>query len=392
MFYNKSKAYKLFFVFVVLFFLTLFFVNLSSVVFASDDLGMGVVDKEIVLKNSDPRSIASKIINIALGFLGIIAVIIVIYGGFIWMTAGGEEDKIDKAKKTLKAGVIGLAIILASWGIVAFVFNKLGDATGNGSGGSCNSGETQDCGCGGTKSCLSSDSWGNCIGSTCDPGSYGSACSSGLAGTCIKDNTKCNSGLICGDSCTCINEGEGDSCGVKENESCSPNNDDCNNNLTCDPDSCTCEVNNGNEFNEPCGDTKDGVCSPDNNDCNLSHGLTCDPNSCTCVGAPIITKISPMGGFCDNDVNKSCTKDADCSGGTCNLNTPNATAGNLITILGYNFGDSVSSSRVNFIKGNTVVEGQSPADFNSNCDNFWSNTKIIIALPTSTSSNTSPDL
>ena len=46
--------------------------------------------------DSDPRSLASRIINIAMGFLGVIAVSIVLYSGFLWMTSSGEEEKVEK--------------------------------------------------------------------------------------------------------------------------------------------------------------------------------------------------------------------------------------------------------------------------------------------------------
>ena len=71
----------------------------------------------------DPRIIAASIINVILGFLGLIAVVIVLLGGFKWMTAGGNEDKIEEAKHMLTAGLIGLIIIIASWGISKFVLN-----------------------------------------------------------------------------------------------------------------------------------------------------------------------------------------------------------------------------------------------------------------------------
>ena len=73
----------------------------------------------------DPRLIAATIINVFLGFLGIIAVVLIIWAGFNWMTAAGNEEKIDKAKDTLTAAVIGLIIILAAWGISTFVMNEL---------------------------------------------------------------------------------------------------------------------------------------------------------------------------------------------------------------------------------------------------------------------------
>src|SRR3989338_6557076 len=69
----------------------------------------------------DPRLIIVNIIRILLGFLGILAVIIVLYGGFVWMTSGGNAQKIEKAKKILINGLIGLAIILSAYAIVSFV-------------------------------------------------------------------------------------------------------------------------------------------------------------------------------------------------------------------------------------------------------------------------------
>lgn len=71
-----------------------------------------------------------RLINVALGFLGLIAVIIILIGGFKWMTAGGNEDKVGEARKTIFAGIIGLAIILFAWGITTFVIGNLGRASG----------------------------------------------------------------------------------------------------------------------------------------------------------------------------------------------------------------------------------------------------------------------
>ena len=82
------------------------------------------------LGNTDPREMAAQVINIMLGFLGIIAVVIILLGGFKWMTAAGNEDKIGEAKKMIGAGVIGLVIILAAFGIAQFVLNAIYGATG----------------------------------------------------------------------------------------------------------------------------------------------------------------------------------------------------------------------------------------------------------------------
>ena len=72
----------------------------------------------------------SGLISAILGVLGIIAVILILYGGFIWMTAVGNEDKVDKAKKLIFAGIIGLVIILSAYAIAQFVLSAISGATG----------------------------------------------------------------------------------------------------------------------------------------------------------------------------------------------------------------------------------------------------------------------
>ena len=64
------------------------------------------------------REFIAKIVNYALSFLGMIAVLLIIYAGFMYLTAGGETEKTDKAKKTIGFTVIGLLLILGSYAIV----------------------------------------------------------------------------------------------------------------------------------------------------------------------------------------------------------------------------------------------------------------------------------
>lgn len=65
------------------------------------------------------------LINVFLSVLGIIFVVLVVYAGYLWMTAGGEATKVDKAKKLLGQAVIGLVIIVAAYAITAFVIDKV---------------------------------------------------------------------------------------------------------------------------------------------------------------------------------------------------------------------------------------------------------------------------
>ncbi|HMB65538.1 MAG TPA: pilin [Patescibacteria group bacterium] len=90
----------------------------------ADDLGTNYAE-QTGLSNQDPRTTVANIINVVLGFLGILAVVIILVGGFKWMTAAGNEDKVAEAKKIIVAGIIGLVIILAAWGIASFVLNAL---------------------------------------------------------------------------------------------------------------------------------------------------------------------------------------------------------------------------------------------------------------------------
>jgi len=86
----------------------------------SDDTGLGQADLTTTI---------AQLIRVALGFLGVIAVVIVLYGGVMWMTAGGNEDRVTKARKIMTAGLIGLIIILAAYAIASFVISNLLSAT-----------------------------------------------------------------------------------------------------------------------------------------------------------------------------------------------------------------------------------------------------------------------
>ncbi len=83
------------------------------------------VNDAIPGRYKDPREIARNVINIILGFLGVIAVIIIIMAGFQWMTAGGEEEKVAEARQRLIQGAIGLVLIIAAWMIAYFVIDQL---------------------------------------------------------------------------------------------------------------------------------------------------------------------------------------------------------------------------------------------------------------------------
>ncbi len=90
----------------------------------------------------DIRVTIARIVRAFLGFLGTIALLLILYAGFVWMTAAGETEKIDRAKKTLTAAVIGLVIILSAFAITSFIISRLLGEGGGLGGGNAGGGST----------------------------------------------------------------------------------------------------------------------------------------------------------------------------------------------------------------------------------------------------------
>lgn len=95
----------------------------------ADPFGIGAVGDNTDLGNKDLKETIGAIIKVALGFLGVIAIVIVLIGGFKYMTAGGSDEKVQDARKYIVSGIIGVAIILSAYAITSFVITNLVTAT-----------------------------------------------------------------------------------------------------------------------------------------------------------------------------------------------------------------------------------------------------------------------
>lgn len=73
------------------------------------------------------RGIVLSIVNFFLGFLGLLAVIMVIYGGFLYVSSAGNEENVNKAKKILLYAVLGIVVIIVSFALINTI---LGAAAG----------------------------------------------------------------------------------------------------------------------------------------------------------------------------------------------------------------------------------------------------------------------
>ncbi|MFH1173456.1 MAG: pilin [bacterium] len=80
-------------------------------------------------ETQSPETIIGKIIKIVLDVLGVIFLCLMVYGGYLWMTASGNEEKISKAKSIITNSTIGLIIVLAAYAVTYFVIEQLTQAT-----------------------------------------------------------------------------------------------------------------------------------------------------------------------------------------------------------------------------------------------------------------------
>lgn len=104
-------------------------VALAQGAVTSNELLPSQIATELGQQQQDLRITIARIVRTAMSLLGIIAVMIILYGGFKWMTSGGSDEAVGDSKKIITAGIIGLIIILTAYAIASFVINSLITAT-----------------------------------------------------------------------------------------------------------------------------------------------------------------------------------------------------------------------------------------------------------------------
>lgn len=95
---------------------------------------LGQVTKGSGLESGDLSTLegsAGLIIKAALSLVGTIFLILTVYAGILWMTAGGREEQVEKSGKIIKASVIGLFIVMSSYAITYFITTNLGAGSGS---------------------------------------------------------------------------------------------------------------------------------------------------------------------------------------------------------------------------------------------------------------------
>lgn len=162
---------------------------------ALDELDKAVATgpNNVGLPKSLPDTIAT-IVKAALSLVGTIFLVLTIYAGILWMTAQGEEDKIEKAQKIVKATIIGLFITLGAYAITSFVAVRLGGG-GGGPAPTPNAGQLTDADCAtqGGQCDYTANVKADCSGSQDYSGTAGACTNNGqTARVCclIKDGSK----------------------------------------------------------------------------------------------------------------------------------------------------------------------------------------------------------
>lgn len=80
--------------------------------------------------NRTPEQIIGSVVNGIVGVLGVVAVGLIVYAGGLWITAAGNDDKVEQAKSIIKTTVIGMVVLGLAYAITAFILSIVLGTTG----------------------------------------------------------------------------------------------------------------------------------------------------------------------------------------------------------------------------------------------------------------------
>jgi len=172
---------QIYFIFLLIVLFCSFCIAQNSLAWSFSDISgfTSTTAGEAGLSQTETAPMVAKIITAILGIVGALFVILFIYGGFIWLTSAGSDEKIGKAKKILSYAVIGVVIVAAAYTISTFIANAIftGTAPTEGTG----TGTT------GANDCTSA-------GGVCATYDY---CTRDLQGTSLGVKTQCPDQVCC---------------------------------------------------------------------------------------------------------------------------------------------------------------------------------------------------
>ena len=81
--------------------------------------------QSIVPGSNDLATIIGIAIQAFLSILGVLFLVYIVYAGYKWMSAAGDEEKVTKAKDTIERAVIGLLVTIGAYAISVWLFSNL---------------------------------------------------------------------------------------------------------------------------------------------------------------------------------------------------------------------------------------------------------------------------
>ncbi len=127
---KKLISFLIISVFVVLPVVNFTFVNqtLADEDLRDEQVGLEIIGSDAFGITGEPQDIRISIvktINVALTFLGVIFIVLILLSGYQWMTSGGNDEQVSKAKKNITNAVAGLVIIMFSWGVSYWILRRM---------------------------------------------------------------------------------------------------------------------------------------------------------------------------------------------------------------------------------------------------------------------------
>ena len=90
----------------------------------------GQIGTTLGLGTANFETTVIKLTQWVLSLLGLVGVVMMIAGGYIYLTAGGNEEKVNQARSLIKNALVGLVLVLLSYAIASFVFDKIQEVSG----------------------------------------------------------------------------------------------------------------------------------------------------------------------------------------------------------------------------------------------------------------------
>lgn len=92
----------------------------------ADDSGVVKLENPLNLDEDKPvADLAGRVIRTFLGVVGIIALIMFVYGGVLWLVSAGNAERLQRGKDIFVWSIVGIVIIFSSYAIVSFILEKI---------------------------------------------------------------------------------------------------------------------------------------------------------------------------------------------------------------------------------------------------------------------------